>query len=48
MPDLFRQRLTTPDFLRWTERDGVNGRDVSRAVVRLQRRMHTRVVSLSG
>lgn len=48
MLDLFRQRLSNPVFQRWMGRDVVNGRDLVRALDRLQERMHAKVVALGG
>lgn len=48
MLDLFMQRWSTPVLLTWMERDGVSGRDVSKAVQRLQISLYRAVSLLCG
>lgn len=46
MVDWLSQRLLTPLFGEWAERDGINIRDLLLALERLRTRMHLRVASL--
>lgn len=48
MVDLFLERLRTPSFLLWVERDSVLLRDVVRAAHHLKRAMVIRVCVMSG
>lgn len=48
MMDWLYQRLRTPIFGEWVERDGINIRDLLLALGRMQRRMHLRLASLVG
>lgn len=46
MSDWLYQRLQTPSFSVWLERDNVNVQDVLRAIDKVKRRMHLKVAAL--